>query len=217
MNGIGAGYILRDESNIPYSGVTTEHFMNRFITAVEILSEGWLFDGNQRGMGRPEHIWEEGRSLFWSELLNWATTLRAMENDFGILPMPKYNEQQEYHVATTGIPHVMCIPVTTDDLERTGIILEAVNAESRLTTLTVYYDTMLVNQVMRDEDSGEMLDIIFENKVYEIGRFFWESHIAGPISEAMARGSRDIMSVIERNQERALRAIENTIEAFLDN
>ena len=217
MNGIGAGYILRDESNIPYLGVDTEHFMNRFITAVEILSEGWLFDGNQRGMGRPEHIWEEGRSLFWSELLNWATTLRAMENDFGILPMPKYNAQQEYYIASTRIPHVKVIPSTTNDMERTGIILESLNAESRISTLTVYYDTMLVNQVMRDEESGEMLDVIFANKVYEIGRFFWETNIAGPISTAMAQGSRDIASVIERSQERAQRSIETTIEAFGDN
>jgi len=139
-----------------------------------------------------------------------------MENDFGILPIPKFDEQQPYHIASTGLPHVMCIPVTTSDLERTGIILEALNAESRLTTLTVYYDTMLVTQVARDEESGEMLDIIFANKIYETGRKFWETNVAGPISGAMANGNRDIVSIIERSEARAVRDIETAIDAFLE-
>ena len=214
MNGMGAGFIGRDADNLPYFAANTEHFITRFLHAIDILDGGWLFDGNQRGMGRPEHIWEEGRALFWTDLLNWATTLRAMENDFGILPMPKFDESQPHHISITGLPHVMCIPITTQNLERTGIILEALNAESRLTTLTVYYDTMLVNQIMRDEDSAEMLDIIFEHKVYEIGRFFWEGEIAGPIANAMAQGNREIASVIERHYNIATRAISRTIEAF---
>jgi hypothetical protein len=218
MNGIGAGYIVRDSGNMPELGINNEHFITRFLHAVDILSEGWLFDGNHGwGVGRPEFIFLEGRALFWSELMNWAVTLRAMEHDFGILPMPKWDESQPHYISTTGNPHVMIIPATANNLERTGIILEALNAESRLTTLTVYYDTMLVNQVLRDEDSAEMLDLIFENRVYEIGRFFWESNVAGPIATAMANGNREIASVIERNERVALRAIENTINAFLDN
>ena len=215
MNGMGARYIQKDEHDMPYLTTNTEQFISRFHAMFDILQEGWLFDGNTRGMGRPEHIFLENRALFWTELMNWANILRSMENDFGILPMPKYDEQQPYHIASTGLPHVMCIPATTGDFNRTGVILEALNAESRLATLTVYYDTMLVTQLARDEESGEMLDIIFANKIYETGRKFWESNVAGPISSAMANGNRDIISVIERSETRAVRDIETAVETFI--
>jgi len=214
MNGMGARYIQKDENDMPYLTTNTEHFISRFHAMFDVLQEGWLFDGNTRGMGRPEHIFLENRALFWTELMNWANTLRAMENDFGILPIPKYDEQQPYHIAATGLPHVMCIPVTTENQERTGVILEALNAESRLTTLTVYYDTMLLNQVARDVESGEMLEIIFANKVYETGRMFWEGNIAGPISGAMANGNRDIVSIIDKNEPKANNDIQKAIDAF---
>ena len=216
MCGLGAKYIQKDDNDIPYLSMNTEEFVNRFHAAFDVLNEGWLFDGNQWGIGRPEDMFLESRALFWTELMNWANILRSMEHDFGILPMPKLNEQQEHYIATTGRPHVMCIPITTSNLERTGIILEALCAESRKSTKSAYYDTMLKSIVIgRDDESGEMLDIIFENKVYEIGRLFWESNIAGPIASAMANGNRDIVSIIERNEVRAATAIEKAVEAFL--
>ena len=217
MNGVGARYIIKDADDMPMLNMNTEGFISRFYAVFDIMTEGWLFDGGAHGMGRPEPVFLEGRALFWAELMNWATILRGMDADFGILPVPKLNEQQEHHISGTGLPHVMAIPITTQDLERTGIILEALNAESRLTTRTVYFDTMLVNQIMnRDEESAEMLDIIFANRVYETGRFFWEAHVAGPIHTAMRAGNRDLVSILERHEPAALAAITATINAFVD-
>ena len=218
LSGLGTRYIVKDEHDMPVFNLNTEAFISRFHAAFDILTEGWLFDGDASGMPNPYPIFLEGRALFWTELINWASILRGMDSDFGILPHPKLDEQQEHHISGMGRPHVMVIPVTTSDLERTGIILEALNAESRLTTLSVYYDTMLVNQVLnRDEESAVMLDIIFANRNYDLGRQFWSANTADPITAAMRAADRDIVSVIERNEPAANAAIQRTIEAFLDN
>ena len=219
MNGMGARYIIKDADDLPVLNINTEGFISRFLTAFDLLMEGWVIDPTRPEVpgGILEGMFLNNQGLFWAPLINGATALRAMDADFGILPFPKLNEQQEYHISSTGLPHVMAIPITTPDLERTGIILEALNAESRLTTRTVYFDTMLVNQIMnRDEQSAEMLDIIFGNRIYEPGRFFWESHVSAPISQAMRDRNRDIVSIIEAREPAALAAIEAAIEAFLE-
>ena len=219
LNGMGARYIVKDADDMPVLNINTEGFIQRFLAAFDVLTEDWVYDFHRPNTPtRTETMFLNNQALFWLELMNWATILRGMDNDFGILPTPKFNEQQEYHISGAGNPQVMIIPVTTSDLERTGIILEALSAESRLTTREVYFDTMLVNQIMnRDEDSAEMLDIIFANRVYETGRFFWETNVAVPLQHAMRDKNRDIVSVIERNEAAANAAIERTISAFLDN
>ena len=220
LNGIGARFVAKDADDFPMLNTNTEGFISRFHTLFDVLqTEGWLFGGTRGAMGLQHmEMFMNNQSLFWIELINTATFLRAMDNDFGILPTPKLNEQQEAFISGTGFPHLKCIPITTADLERTGIILEALSAESRLTTLTVYYDTMLVNQVMnRDEESAEMLDIIFGNRVYEPGRFMWNAQIAGPIFNAMANRNRDIVSIIERYEAAAIATIERAIDAFIEN
>ena len=220
MNAMGARYIVKDADDLPVLNINSEGFISRFLTMFDILTEEWHLERNRPpgSLGDAHAMFFNNQSLFWMELINNTSRFRAMETDFGILPTPKLNEQQPYHISGTGHFHVMCIPVTAVDLERTGIILEALSAESRLTTRSVYYDTMLVNQVLnRDEESGEMLDIIFANRVYEIGRAFWEASIAQPIAHAMRDMNRDIASVIERHEAAAIATIEATVAAFLEN
>ena len=221
MAALGTRFTVKDADDMPVLNMNTEGFISRFHTLFDILSEGWLFDPTARnipGGGEfQQNMFLNDQGLFITTLMNWAITLRAMDNDFGILPQPKLNEQQPYHITGVDISHAMSIPVTTSDLQRTGIILEALNAESRLTTLDVYYDTMLVNQVLnRDEESAEMLDIIFGNRVYDMGRHFWDSNIADPVRLAFRDGNRDIVSIIERREPAAVAAINTAIQAFLD-
>ena len=221
MNGMGARFVTKDADDMPVLNVSSEGFINRFHVLFDILTENWAFDRRRLTIGSnidQQEMFLNNHALFWTELMNQATFLRVMDSDFGILPQPKFNEQQDHHISGTGIPHVMAIPVTSPDLERTGIILEALSAESRLTTLHVYFDTMLVNQIMnRDEESAEMLEIIFANRIYETGRQFWASQVVNPIYHAVRDLNRDIVSVIERNEGAATAAIEATIAAFLDN
>ena len=217
MSGLGAVHVIKDYDDMPVLNINTEGFVSRFLTAFDILNEGWHFDNTRfTGIPRMDELFLNNQILFWSELMGWATTLRAMDNDFGILPLPKLNEQQESHITGMGQPHVKAVPITTQNLERTGLILEALCAESRLTTLTVYYDTMLVNQLLnRDEESAEMIEIIFSNRIYQTGRQFWSGTIADPIQHAFRDRNRDIVSIIERNETAANAAIAATVNAFL--
>ena len=54
-----------------------------------------------------------------------------MEDDYSILPYPKWDEAQEnYYTMVDGGHQIQAVPLTTKNLERAGTILEALNAES---------------------------------------------------------------------------------------
>ncbi|MBQ8401550.1 MAG: hypothetical protein IJX14_06430, partial [Clostridia bacterium] len=112
--------------------------------------------------------------LFYNSTIGTSLDLRVMDSDFGIIPMPKYDEKQEQYYASTHPAYLsfVTIPTSNPEPERTGTILEAVNAYSMEYVVPAVYQTTLVGKVIRDVESEEMLDIIFANRVYDIGYLF---------------------------------------------
>ena len=90
------------------------------------------------------------------------------------MPLPKYDESQAnyYSVVNPYTGVLLGVPKTAQDLERTSVILEAMAAESRYTIQPAYYETVLQRKFTRDEESSEMLDIIFNSRVYDIGSVY---------------------------------------------
>lgn len=114
------------------------------------------------------------QSLFFVQLMTLVTDLRAMDTNFGIIPYPKYSESQAEYYNTVGSWHsvFLCVPGVQADPERTGTILEALAAESRYTVRPAYYDICLKGKQARDEESLEMLDLIFATRTYDVGWYY---------------------------------------------
>ncbi len=122
--------------------------------------------------------WIEFRKVFMADQMGLyicalsAVNLIAgeMESDFGILPVPKLNEEQDKYYSTFQYnnAHCLSVPKTAGDLTRTGLITEALEMFSHTTVLPAYYDYTLTNRNVRDTDSAEMLDIIFASRNFDI-------------------------------------------------
>ena len=119
-------------------------------------------------------MFNEGRVLFVTFALTDISGLRESEYGFGILPYPMYDEtQNEYNnLISTGLVPTASIPYNNKELERTGATLEAMAYYSVDTLTAAYYDSALKSRYVRDEESGEMLDIIFATRVYDLGFIF---------------------------------------------
>ena len=63
----------------------------------------------------------------------------------------------------------MAIPVTVQNMEMAGIITEAMCAESYKLVIPAYYDTALKYKGTRDETSVEILDMIVNARVFDMG------------------------------------------------
>ncbi len=116
-----------------------------------------------------DSFFNSGRLMFCDAGLDSVRGLRNMDDDFGVLPYPKYTEDDEYATAVNAHAHVGIIPITVSDVERTGAIIEALCAYGSRDVIPAYYDVTLKTKHSRDTESEEMLDIIKDSIIYDIG------------------------------------------------
>lgn len=116
----------------------------------------------------------EGRELFYMCGLIHAASFRVMEDEFGILPIPKYYETQDryYHTVSQGNSTVMYIPVGATEPEDIGLVVSALAEQSKKYVTPAYYDVQLKYRDSHDDESGEMLDIIFASRTFDLGAAF---------------------------------------------
>ncbi len=107
------------------------------------------------------------------ELENGA--MRSMESKYGVVPMPKLNEEQEnYGTVCHNIYSVVCIPITVEETRRDEIsaVLEAMAYTSYKILRPAYYETTLRTKLSQDPQSAAMMDIIFDNLSYDPGMLY---------------------------------------------
>lgn len=218
MLGCGVEVARLNKDNVPELVVKNEKLYDAFSKAVkfnddyDIAISGSKFKENWEGILDP--AFTSGRSLFYIGGLNRVTIFRAMETDFGILPAPKYDENQEeyYSMVSLNCTDSIIIPKTVTDLERTGAIIEALSAEGHYVLKPAYEETVLRAKGVRDEESSEMLDIILNNRVYDLGEMYnWGSIVSSIYSLTTAE---NIASTIDSNYNIAAAAIELTVEDY---
>ncbi len=116
-------------------------------------------------------LFESGRGLFYHEV-SQVTRMLDMDDHFGLIPQPKYDEEQKYYL--TGIQYEwsgsIAVPATVAgaELEMTGVLLEALSALSHRTTYPVFIEDILQNKKAPDKESADMLRMIYSNLTYDL-------------------------------------------------
>lgn len=173
---IGAGVksIEKDENDIPHLAISSESFVSFW----EKLLSVCYSDNQYYGVDEPDDIpqtarkmFSEGKSLFMDMSFFFIEELRQMESDFGIIPYPKFSEEQENYSTRLCyyMPTVVPITLTGEKLERAGIMLEALACEYYNNVVPAYYEVALKAKAARDGESQDMLDIIFDSRVIDLG------------------------------------------------
>lgn len=90
--------------------------------------------------------------------------LRNMVNDYGILPMPKLNQSQEYKTHVQAEVLLYGVPSTShEQLDDLSIFLEGFASESYNTVKPAYYEIALTGKYAKDPQSVEMLDRVVKS------------------------------------------------------
>lgn len=153
--------------------------------------------------------------LMWIRLAD-VENLRSMETDFGILPMPKFTEDEaEYRSAVNSyVGTLTCIPICNYDPEMTGYFIEALAFEGRNTLMPVYYEGKLQGQVSRDEESRAMLEIIFANRHYDLGEIYDPGNFANTLIYMTMNDDRDVASKWAKNQRMISKSLDKMLRKF---
>jgi len=121
----------------------------------------------------------DGRALFTATGVNSIAALRDSDVEFGILPWPKYDEEQEKYRCLAWNT-MLCVPSTVSDPEVVGASLE-VYAYASGDVAEEYYEKLIKGKTTRDEESVAMLEIIFEDSIYDPVHAYlgWDTRFSG--------------------------------------
>ncbi len=120
-----------------------------------------------------DEIFAEGRALFYHSILGSAASFVDMEDDYGIVPYPKWDASQEaYYTQAYDDFSVAVIPVDAPNVEMSGAVLDVLSGISNAKVIPAYYDQALKYKYSRDEDTGAMLDLIRDGISFNFGYFY---------------------------------------------
>ena len=199
----GERIVSINEDGIPYATYNNERFFDVWAKTLRLMNSQYCYyqdiDYISSGL-------RDGNTLFATEVIAFLRAYRSNERDFGIIPMPKYDEaQQAYHTYVAEGTGLMIVPKTTDDKDRLGMTLEVLGATGQDYILKAYYDVCIKTRDSRDEDSGRMLDICFSTRCYDLGLIFdW-----GGIVTNLKNGEENIANLFASRKKSFSKAMKN--------
>ncbi len=174
----GVTFAELDSAGIPQVTLYGEENMTKIMRLSGLLQDTAIsFNCHARSANAQEDevgIFMRGDALFSLGGLYYAPQMRTMDQDFGIIPYPLYDEaQQDYRIPmiTVALTYVS-VPVTNADMENTGIFMEYYAYLGRRDIMPALYDKLLLGKISRDNESSAMLDIIFNNRIFDTGMVF---------------------------------------------
>lgn len=166
--------VSRDENGIPNQFNESEKFYDIFDKVYRFINEsGDAYLCSDAKFALPKETdFGENKALFMTSWIGYAGNLREMVADFGIIPYPKWDKEQEgYSSFYLDRTDVFLMPITVDP-EFAGTITEAMAAESYKQVIPAFYEKALGAKYVRDEESREMLDIILSDARYDFGYIY---------------------------------------------
>ena len=164
-------------------------------------------------------VFMEGNSLFMANSLSTSVNIRAMEDDFGMIPLPKYDENQPEYISYMRGADIFAIPLTTAEPSRAATLLEAFNYYSYRDVVPLYIETALKSKYARDNDSAEMIDLVMQQSYYDIGFIYSSviSYIADQFGNSICLDNNpNLSSTIAANMATYEANLADLLEAFED-
>ncbi|MBQ7898131.1 MAG: hypothetical protein IJ323_06875 [Clostridia bacterium] len=145
-----------------------------------------------------------------------ATNYRNFDDEYGILPLPKFNEaQDDYHTLAYGEHTILAVPKTVKDTEFVGTCIEALSAESYKQVIPTFYEIALKTRYLRDNESKKMLDIIINNRLFDFGYVYdGFKGFAYTLNDMFSSGSSNFESYYSREYTSVRSHFKVIIKAF---
>ena len=176
---------------------------------------------NQKDMTSSQIIttmFPNSQALFLTTLFNNLVLLRDSDMDFGIIPLPMYDEAQGEYGGYVGPTYssFWAIEAYVEDLERTGIVTELLACESMKTLTPAYYEYTLKGRDVRDDESIECLEIIFANRSYDPGILYEIGSYTGKLTSMMKSNVNTFQNIYKAAERAAGVQIKLVNNSFID-
>ena len=164
-----------------------------------------------------ENVFRTDRALFWADSFGNTIALRDSESDFGLLPIPKWDEQQEeYCCPVTGDSYPLCMPNTIENQHAAALITEALAYESMFTLSPAFYDVFLDEKILRDEESLAVVDLMFASKKYDFDWHLDITELDMNVKSMVQKSKNSLVSTIASAERKSQNALNKYVAKYRD-
>ena len=220
ITGFGEKMITRTPDNGFKFEMTSESFVNKVEQLTSFYSDNTTFADCVKNRKDAMKMFQEDRAMFNVTTMNNVITgyddlpsFREMKSDYGLLPLPKYDENQKNYVTISqpAGPAGVAVPSTCRDAERNSLIMEVMAYYSNDVIRTAAYEKIVKGKGARVEGTEEMLGIIYDNIVYDMNYVFDFGGSKTAMTDFFAKNSGDYMSKITAKMEKANAELEKYV------
>lgn len=212
--GSGIQYVKKDDEGLPiFSLPTDEGAINKILHIIDIFSDRRGYASQEGSLPETNGLGSlnAGTLLMTIDNLNGLEGNRHLDMDLGFIPCPKYDSAQEtYYAPSFGAEVAVLLKTLPEERwENVGILMESMNYYSDAFVIPMYKEVLIKTKYARDEESGEMLDIVIDSISFEFGLNAWQNTVANPFVQGAIMGdSANVMSTLEK----MTKSVENQIK-----
>ncbi len=167
-----------DKDGVPqisplFSSEKTQDLIDKLCTFLHTSNDAIIAKGGEERF----FYFDQGRFMFSNnEILFAVTNLRNKDFEYGILPVPKWDEAQDEYYTIASFPYSLYgIPIDVEDPDMVSAVLEALASESYRTVSPALFEVALKVKYSSDDYASKMYDILRETMTYDFGRVFTDS------------------------------------------
>ena len=141
----GVRSISKDENDLPVLSMDNETFHNIVGKIFEMSWDSGTWYANKIDSDNDttlENMFIRGNSLFHDSTFQKIARMREMDADFGIIPYPMASESQDSYYTRVSGALFSNVPVTQENKENIGLILEPLGAEAAKITTPAYQNVI---------------------------------------------------------------------------
>ena len=223
--GSGCTMFTFDDDHLPVYNANTDKLQIVYEKVYQLLETQQALHVTASELGSSPSVWGDiegafktGRALFWAASLSDGNNLRDMDDDYGFLPHPKYDESQENYLGfVNGVACVACVPksLSNSQLDITGYMMEALSSSSYYLVTDTLYSKVAKAKNARDPESAEMVDIIIRHKVFDFGyTHFMGLPCASIFQTSLDKNSASIIRDITSNERATMKKLKEAYEQY---
>ncbi len=176
----GFGVELYQKKGKDSANITLAATEPKVISLVEKLHD-WCYNGaagvnvmlDEDWKGSDQRtLYAKGNAVFTTSGINsMITELTDSDIDYAMLPFPLFDDTQADYIGPC-TDRLTYVPITVQDTEQAGILIEALNYEGYKNVLPTYQESTLKKRYANSEDTSKMLDIVFANRVISLSYLY---------------------------------------------
>lgn len=231
----GSDMKLLEPGTDDYLVISEDFFGQKTVDLVDKLG-AWFKTGDTYVQASGSSIeyrapFEEGNCLFRLDRVYCADNeyrdgaLRNVDWEYGILPVPLYDENQENYVTVVGNPFTLwCVMQNAKDPRMSTAVIECLASEGYRKTSPALFENNMKYRYTPDAagkgDSARMFDIVRESIAFDLGRIF--SDILSTMSEmpskcaASSSSWATMKAQYERTLKRSMSDLNKSLDAVID-